>query len=176
MEKTPNKIIPQKKGSHMEWSWIIIVSFFILSILDIRFGILGFVCMITPMALAASGQGKIHCSHYCPRGSFLGKVIKAISFNNNMPKFMDTKLFKNILLALMISMFSFALYHAGLNFNKIAFSVFRFMGASFMVGILMGIIFKPRSWCKVCPMGYASGLIGRKTSKKAYTAPPKKAA
>lgn len=148
-----------KAKSHMKWSWVIILTFFVLSILDIRFGVLGFACMAAPIFHALNGKGKIHCSHYCPRGSFLGKMIPYISFKNKLPKFMTSKTFKNGLLTFMILMFSFSLYHAGFNFNRIAFSVFRFMLASFIVGIIMGIIFKPRSWCQVCPMGHASGLI-----------------
>lgn len=149
----------KKVKSHMEWSWIIIVSFFLLSIIDIRFGLFGFACMAAPILWALGGKGKIHCSHYCPRGSFFGKMLPYISFDRNLPKFMGTKTFRNILLALMIAMFSFSLYHAGFNYYRIAFSVFRFMLASFIIGFILGVIYKPRSWCKVCPMGHAAGLI-----------------
>lgn len=38
-----------KKKSHQNWSWIIMVSFILLSILDIRFGLLGVICMTMPM-------------------------------------------------------------------------------------------------------------------------------
>ena len=49
--------------------------------------------------------------------------------------------------------------HSGGQIDKIAFALFRFMFASFVVGVLMGVFFKPRSWCQVCPMGHATGLI-----------------
>ncbi|MBS4539544.1 4Fe-4S binding protein [Clostridium sp. D2Q-11] len=154
-----------KRKSHMSWSWIIIVSFFLLSIIDFRFGIFGFVCMTAPIYHALRGRGKVHCSHYCPRGSFLGKFLQKISFNNNMPKWMRSKLAKNALLMLMITLLTVSLIHAEGNFNKIAFSLFRFMGVSFIVGIMMGVIFKPRSWCTVCPMGHATGLINKNMKK-----------
>ncbi len=59
----------------------------------------------------------------------------------------------------MLTMFSFAMVHAGWNFNRIAFSMFRFMTMSLAIGILMGVAFKPRSWCVVCPMGTGTSLI-----------------
>ncbi|NLL71445.1 MAG: 4Fe-4S ferredoxin [Epulopiscium sp.] len=148
-----------KRKSHMQWSWVIIVLFFTLSIVDIRFGILGFACMAAPMYHALKGRGKIHCSSYCPRGSFLGKFLSKISFQNTLPKWMRSKQFKNVLLLMMITLFSFSLYHAGWNYRNISFAVFRFMLASFIIGILIGIFFKPRSWCQICPMGHATGLI-----------------
>lgn len=155
-----------KKKSHMSWAWIIIVSFFLLSIIDFRFGILGFVCMGAPIYHAIRGRGKVHCAKYCPRGSFLGKWLPYISLNNTTPKWMNTKAFKNTLLIVMISMLSFALYHSQFQFSKVAFALFRFMGVSFIVGIVMGIFFKPRSWCQVCPMGHATGLIKKAQNKK----------
>ncbi|MBN2222921.1 MAG: 4Fe-4S ferredoxin [Vallitaleaceae bacterium] len=148
-----------KNKSIQSWSWIIIVSFFILGIVDFRFGLLGFVCMGAPIFHALRGEGKIHCSKYCPRGSFLGQIIRLISFNRPLPKAMRSKTVKNILFIIMISLLSFSLSHAGLNPVRIGFVLFRFMLISFLVGILMGIFFKPRSWCQVCPMGHASGLI-----------------
>jgi hypothetical protein len=35
----------------------------------------------------------------------------------------------------------------------------------------MGVFFKPRSWCQVCPMGHATGLIAdiKKAPKQVST-------
>lgn len=143
----------------MKWSWVIIVGFFALSIVNIWFGLFGFVCMGMPMYHALRGRGKIHCSKYCPRGSFLGKFMPSVSMDNTLPKFMRTKGFKNFMLIFMMTMFGISLYHSQLVPVKIAMAIFRLMFASFIVGIIMGVFFKPRSWCQVCPMGHGTGLI-----------------
>ncbi|PAB58251.1 4Fe-4S ferredoxin [Anaeromicrobium sediminis] len=155
-----------KHKSHQKWSWIIIVTFFILSIVNIWFGLFGFVCMGMPIYHALRGRGKIHCSKYCPRGSFLGKFLPYISLNKTLPKFMRTKKFKNFVLILMITMFSISLYHSQLVPIKVAKAVFRLMFASFVVGNIMGVIFKPRSWCQICPMGHGTSLIKEAKEKK----------
>lgn len=149
----------KKKKNHMSWSWAIIIGFFVLGILDIRFGILGLVCMTAPLIHALKGHGKKHCQSYCPRGSFLGKFLERISLKKPLPKFMTTRKFKNALLIVMLTVFSFGLYHSGGNFHKLSMVLFRFMGMSFIVGILLGIFFKPRSWCVVCPMGHGTQII-----------------
>ncbi len=148
-----------KPKSHTKWSWIFMILFITLSIVDIRFGLLGFICMTAPLYHAIKGRGKVHCSHYCPRGSLLGNFLKDISFQNNLPKKYRGKIVKNLLLGLMMTMFTISLIHAGPNINRIGFAVFRLMTASLTLGVVMGVIFKPRSWCQVCPMGYATGLI-----------------
>ena len=154
------------KNSHMKWSWIFMVLFLTLSIIDFRFGILGFICMGAPIYHALRGRGKIHCAKYCPRGSLLATFLKHISLNKTMPAFMKTKKFKNGLLILMLSVFSFGMFHTGGDPVKVAFTMFRFMTSSLIVGIIMGVLFKPRSWCAVCPMGYGTVLIDKQMKKK----------
>ncbi|MCT4605011.1 MAG: 4Fe-4S ferredoxin [Marinisporobacter sp.] len=158
------------KKSHQSWSWILMVIFITLSIVDIRFGLLGFICMGAPIYHALRGEGKIHCSKYCPRGSILGKFLQLVSFNNQLPKAFRGRKAKNILLSIMMIMFTISLYHAFHQPNVIkavAFAVFRLMMVSFVLGIIMGVIFKPRSWCQVCPMGHGTALIKESQDKKA---------
>lgn len=150
----------------MQWAWIIMVIFLTLGIIDFRFGILGFACMGAPMYHALRGRGKVHCSKYCPRGSLLGRFLEKISMQRALPKFMMKKEFKYGLLTVMVAVFSVSLAHAGFNFYRIAFSMFRFMTMSLAIGIIMGVAFKPRSWCVVCPMSTASGLIQNKVGKR----------
>lgn len=161
------KVLLSKK-SHMEWSWLLIISFFILSIVNIYFGILGMVCMTAPLYHAFKGHGKLHCSHYCPRGSVFGKYLPYISTNKPLPLWMREKWFKNLLLFTMLMLFSFSMYHSGGDFKKISFGLFRLMLSSFVVGALLGVFFKPRAWCQVCPMGHGTSLIDNlmKNNKK----------
>jgi hypothetical protein len=148
-----------KRKSYLKWSWIFMIAFIVLSVLDIRFGLLGIICMTVPLYHALRGRGKIHCSHYCPRGSLLWNFLKNISLGNNLPPYMKQKTVKNALLTFMVVMFSISLARAGFNVERIAFAVFRMMMASLAVGVIMGIVFKPRSWCQICPMGHATSLL-----------------
>jgi hypothetical protein len=115
--------------------------------------------MGAPIVHALKGEGKVHCQKYCPRGSLLAKFLNRISFNNNPPKMMTKKQFKHGLLILMMTVFSLSMLHTGGDFNKIAFAMFRFMSVSMLLGIIMGVVYRPRTWCVVCPMGHAAGLI-----------------
>jgi len=153
------------KKSHQNWSWIILVTFLIVAAIKPIFGLFGIVCMTAPMYHALRGRGKIHCSKYCPRGSLLGKFLKYVSLNNTLPSFLRSKTAKNILLLVMMSMLTFAMIHTKGNINKIGFALFRFMSLSLLVGIILGILFKPRSWCQVCPMGHACDLIDKQVKK-----------
>ena len=157
-----------KKKSHMAWSWIIMVIFLMLSILDLRFGLGAVLCMTMPMVHALRGHGKIHCSHYCPRGSLFGRFLQRISLRNTLPNFMRTRAFKNGLLSLMVLMLSISLTHNHHSIQAVGMALFRFMSASLAVGLVLGVFYQPRSWCQICPMGHATGLIANfQTQKKA---------
>lgn len=159
----------KKSKSHLSWSWIFMVIFILLSIIDFRFGLLGVFCIGTPIYHALRGRGKIHCSKYCPRGSLLGKFLQSISLENNLPKSFKTRTVKNILMFLMLTMFSISTIHAFGKpdfFKALGFGIFRLMTASLALGIIMGIVFKPRSWCQVCPMGHGTALIKEAQDKK----------
>lgn len=150
--------------SIQSWSWILFIIFLALSIINYKFGLLGILCMSSPLYHAIKGNGKIHCSHYCPRGSLLGKFLSSISLNNKLPNWMRSGIFKNIILTTMLVMLSISMYHAnhgGFNLLKTGFALFRFMIASSLVAIIMGIFFKPRSWCQICPMGHSTALIDK---------------
>ena len=145
--------------SILKWSWILIIGFFALSLFDTRFALAGFLCMAAPVGFALAGRGKIHCSHYCPRGSFFGRFLPLVSMNRKLPSFMNTKWFKHGLLIFMFSAFGMCLYRMGWGYKSVGRAVFNMMLRSFLVGALIGIVYMPRSWCKVCPMGHAAGLI-----------------
>ncbi|MCK5780715.1 MAG: hypothetical protein KAH04_06815 [Psychrilyobacter sp.] len=141
-----------KKKSIQNWSWIFLLSYFLLSKLHVSFGILGFVCMISPFIFAVKYKGKVHCSHYCPRGSFFGKFLSKISLQNNLFNWMRTTTFKNILLGAMVLSFASSLYGGWGTFSGIANAMTLMMFRSLLLGIFMGIVYKPRAWCQVCPM------------------------
>jgi len=151
----------------MEWSWMIMIVFLVLSVWDIRFGLGAVFCMTIPMIHALRGHGKVHCSHYCPRGSLFGKFLSRLSLRNTLPGFMRTQAFKNGLLSLMVVMLSISLYHHHESIYMIGMALFRFMAASLAVGLVIGVVYQPRSWCQICPMGHATGLIADVQKKRA---------
>ncbi|MDA3899072.1 MAG: 4Fe-4S binding protein [Spirochaetes bacterium] len=150
------------KTNIMSWSWVFFISFFVLSIIDIRFALAGFLCMSVPLYHAIRGRGKVHCSKYCPRGSFLKNMIPAISLDSIPPAFMRSIRFKQILLSLLVLNFFVSLYLAGGDFKLVAMAIFRLMVVSSVLAMVMGIVYKPRVWCTVCPMGYVTQLISKK--------------
>ena len=129
----------KKRKSYQKWSWIFMVLFIALSIYNVKFGLLGFICIGAPLFFVLKKQGKVHCSHYCPRGSLLQNFLRHISLQNNLPNKFKTKIVKNIILIFMLIMFITTIISSGGNIKLLGFGLFRIMTSSLILGIILGI-------------------------------------
>ena len=161
MAVTPEQGIRKKWiKSQQNWSWVFTISWMVAAQFWPVFGLFGFVCMFTPVVLSATGWGKMCCARICPRGSFLGIFTKHISLGLNMPKWMQTKLTRLILFSIMMgTFFGHLAWTIPQGFAVTGEHVLYFMETATLIAVLFGILFHPRSWCIVCPMGFAAGLI-----------------
>ncbi len=146
------------KKTLMKWNWISFILFFGLSIIDFRFGIIALACPMIAMVLAHTKRKKEFCSYYCPRGSFLGQLFKKISFGLITPSFMKRKSFKIVVMIFMLGNLGVSLYLAGTDLNAMGYALFRFVATSTVVAVTLATLFKPRTWCTICPLGTATGL------------------
>jgi len=124
------------------------------------FGLFGFVCMFTPIIIALSGRGKMHCARICPRGSLIGKIGSRINLGLRKPQFMSTTPFKTAVWAIMMGSFMIMLIQViPQGVYATGNAVLIFMEIATGLAILSGILFTPRSWCTYCPMGTTTGRI-----------------
>lgn len=129
-------------------------------------GLFGFVCMFTPIIVAVSGRGKMHCARICPRGSLIGKIGGIVNLGLKRPKLYAKKWFRPLLWAIMMGSFAVMLiFVIPQGIETLGFSVLIFMEIATVLAILNGILFTPRRWCTICPMGYTSGNIRELRSK-----------
>jgi len=151
--------------NHNNWTWILFMAFLVLSVIDIRFALLGFMCMILPLYHSIRGRGRVHCTNYCPRGSFLSRSLGRLSMKKSMPSFMKTNGFRNFILILIFSVFGTNVYISGGDISVIATGLFSLVIATTLLAITMGVFYKERSWCTICPMGHSSNLITKAKKK-----------
>lgn len=142
------------------WSWIITIIWMTIANIWKPFGLFGFVCMFTPVIVALSGRGKMYCARVCPRGSFIGFFTRKISIGLKRPKFIKTKTFCWILLCVMMGNFTLLIVRAAPEgIDVLGSTILIFMEIATALGFLFGVIFTPRSWCTICPMGFITGII-----------------
>jgi len=148
--------------SQQGWTWIITIAWMTIANFWHPFGLYGLVCMFTPIIIALTGRGKMSCARLCPRGSFIGLVTRPFSFFSlKRPALFDKKLFKFFLWALMMgSFFGLMIWVVPKgDIDQIGFTILVFMETATVIALIFGILFTPRAWCTICPMGYTTGNI-----------------
>ena len=98
-------------------------------------------------------NGRKGCTRFCPRGIFISIFMPFISLNRKIPKFLLGKKAKYIVLAIFISLLSFRLFNAGWNLAQIGSVMISMCITSTVIAVILGVLFKPKSWCTVCPLG-----------------------
>lgn len=144
------------------WSWIITILWMGIANFWHPFGLYGLVCMFTPIVIALSGRGKMSCARICPRGSFIGVVTRPFkSFSLKRPPVFNKRGFKFLLWSLMMGSFiglMIWVIPSG-DIGRIGYTILVFMEVATGIALLFGILFTPRSWCSVCPMGFTTANI-----------------
>ena len=154
--------------SIQDWSFIITIIWMFIANIWKPFGLFGFVCMFTPIITAVSGRGKMHCARVCPRGSLLSKICSHINLGLKRPDVFSKKAFRFGVWAIMMGSFAVMLvFTIPKGVYVLGNAVLVFMETATGIALLTGIIFKPRTWCTICPMGYSTANIRKLTRKRA---------
>ena len=101
------------------------------------------------------------CWYLCPRGSFLNIVLPPISLKRNLPKLFSRDWFRWGIFYLLIGFLIFNLLKAGISPVLIGAAFWLMCMLTTGIAIILGLIFKPRSWCVACPMGTLQEEIGK---------------
>ncbi len=126
---------------------------------------LGFIVvgLITVFMIIASKRGRFYCGWLCPMGAFHERFLSLVSFQNPIPPFFKSSWFRWLLFTVMMS-FMFTRLYMAWGDPKAVGSVFRTMWiVSTTIAIGLGLYFKPRTWCTVCPMGSFQGVSSKNT-------------
>ncbi len=115
---------------------------------------LGLLMMIAPLPLAFV-FGRVYCGWLCPMGAVLDLIIAKISREKKMPKILNSNFVRVILIISMpASMLLIALKIGSLNIHgAILGPILIGMMGMFAIAMIMGVLFRHRSWCNICPVG-----------------------
>lgn len=72
------------------WLWIFTAAYFVLAFVNIQFGLLAILCMITPFILLWRDRRKTWCQAYCPRASLLTRFSPQKTKASPVPKWLTS--------------------------------------------------------------------------------------
>lgn len=108
-------------------------------------------------------RGRLYCGWICPMGSFHERILSLISLKKDIPQLLKKRWFAWLVFILMMGFFSTRLIKTGGDLKQIGSVLSRMWIIATSLAIIIGLIFKPRSWCRICPMGTLQGITGKKS-------------
>jgi polyferredoxin len=136
-----------------KWVWFILLLFCGLGIVYPVIGLAAIVCMLGPSVYALIKNGRGWCGTYCPRGSFNDIIVPRISFKNRIPMFLKTPWFRLLFLTLLMTAFGIQMVFAWGSISAVGMVFVRMILVTTALTLILGVVFKPRTWCTFCPMG-----------------------
>ena len=119
--------------------------------------------LITLFLILSSQRGRFYCGWLCPMGAFHERFLSKISLHRPIPKLFKTIWFRWVLFAVMMGFMTVRLIMAWGDVAAVG-GVFRTMWiVSMTFAIGLGIYYKARVWCIVCPMGSLQGVVSKST-------------
>jgi len=123
---------------------------------------LGFVVPIVMIMGIAGGmvRGRYVCGNLCPRGSFFDRIISKIAGKKEIPATLRAIPLRLGVLALLMGFMVWRLAADPSNLEHWGFVFWSMCAITTAVGVALALVYHPRTWCAVCPVGTLSNVIG----------------
>ncbi len=118
------------------------------------------ICMFGAVGVAIY-KGRAWCDWMCPRGSFYDLYLDRLSGKLNIPAIFKTNAFRAFILIGLMSGLGIQLYMVWGDYNGMGLAFMTVLTITTIVGIILGVIWKPRAWCQICPMGTLGTWISK---------------
>jgi ferredoxin-type protein NapH len=142
--------------------WLLLPIVVIVIGLGWKYAWLGFVVPVVMLVgiIGAFFNGRYVCGNLCPRGAFFDRLITPISPQRKIRSFLRNMVFRWSVLILLMG---FMIYRLSQNLGSWEHwgHVFWLMcTATTVLGIVLALFIRARTWCAFCPIGTFGKVIG----------------
>lgn len=149
-----------------KYSFILLIAFVLIGLIDLRFAVVAIICMALPVIISVF-RGRFWCGNLCPRGNFYDNVVSKFSNKRKVPKFLKSAYFRLVVVVFMMSMFGFGIKKNWGSLYGIGMVFYRMIVVTTLIGIVLSLFYNHRTWCHFCPMGSIAAFISKfRKSKK----------
>lgn len=123
---------------------------------------LGFAVPVAMLMGIAGGfvRGRYVCGNLCPRGSFFDRLIAPLAARREIPARLRSMPLRWGVLALLMGFMTWRLAADPADLDHWGLVFWSMCAITTVVGVVLALIFHPRSWCAVCPVGTLSNVLG----------------
>ena len=157
----PKKLSPVVKRRRII-QWILLWIMVITIGLGWKYPLLGFsvpLVMITGI-MGSFFNGRYVCGNLCPRGGFFDRILAHISLKKPIPPFFRLPALRISILILLLGFMTYRILQNPLSPAHWGRVFWLMCVITTSIGVVLGILIHPRSWCSFCPIGTIQSYIG----------------
>lgn len=131
-------------------------------------GLVVFGLMVAALIMNARRR-RSFCAGFCPNGTFLAAACKPASRDRKLPRALTSPNFRRMLCGVMIFCMIGLIarsYPDPVSVGRVFWTIYVI---ALSIGVAFGLLYKPRSWCAVCPLGTLQDTIGSSGRKEKET-------
>jgi polyferredoxin len=127
-----------------------------------KYPLAGFVVpLVVVAALVTSGfRGRFFCGNFCPRGSFFDTWLSRIGGHRKLPAFFRDLKFRPWVSLTLFGFLALRGSQAPGDWQHWGRVFWEMCMITTLIGIGLGLVYRPRAWCALCPVGTLQQLIG----------------
>ena len=142
--------------------WIMLVPSLVVIALGWKYPLLGFWVLVVMTVGIVGGmlKGRWVCGNLCPRGCLFDRMVAGLSRNRPMPGIIRRFGLRWFLWPLMFGFMIWYVAQAPTEVNQWGRAMWIMCAATTLIGGVFGLLYNPRMWCVICPIGnlaYATG-------------------
>lgn len=124
---------------------------------------IGFVVLAVMATGLVSGvlKGRYMCGLFCPRGAFYDFIVKHISPHRRIPAWLRAPAFRWSLVVVLMGGMALQIALDPTNVLHWGAVLVRLCLVTTAVGLVLALVYHPRTWCAFCPMGTIQGALGK---------------
>ncbi|HNW92375.1 MAG TPA: 4Fe-4S binding protein [bacterium] len=116
--------------------------------------------MMVLFLVLAMFRGRHWCGWFCPRGAFLEIAMSPLTTRRHIPALFRTTGFRWGVFVLLMFFMLLRVWYAGSDLERLGFVFVTMCILTTAVALPLAVIFHPRTWCVICPMGTLQGVLG----------------
>ncbi|SNB44990.1 4Fe-4S binding protein [Geobacter sp. DSM 9736] len=129
-----------------------------------RYPVFGFVVPVAMLTgiLGSLLRGRYVCGNICPRGSFYDTAFRFVGGSRPIPPLLRSPLFRWLFMALLMTALALQIAQKPHDPLHWGFVFWTACAVTTALGIILGTIYRARTWCSFCPVGTIASALGGK--------------
>lgn len=151
-----------KRGTSEPYRWFLALIMIATLALGWKFPRIGFVVPVVMLTaiLYSLRKGRYTCGNICPRGSFFDTFFRFIGGNRAIPQGLRPLPVRWGVFAGLMGFMGFQLMRNPGSVEHWGAVFWLACAVTTVVAIALGLVWQPRTWCAICPIGTLAATIG----------------